>query len=167
VNVLESQKFNIMKANEGNIQASDVAGNWELLYSSSSAMKFNKGLSGLGGSLPNGRFGGLIQKLELSKFMSDVEYLERIIVKPGSNSFDVSVTGDWKVGSNFNMFTGEPTTTLSVEPLQVTYGPTSTRADHWKSLGPLNKLNIVYLDSDLRIMKGTTSTETVFIFKRC
>ena len=67
VNVLESQKFNIMKANEGNIQASDVAGNWELLYSSSSAMKFNKGLSGLGGSLPNGRFGGLIQKLELSK----------------------------------------------------------------------------------------------------
>jgi len=167
VNVLESQKFNIMKANEGNIQASDVAGNWELLYSSSSAMKFNKGLSGLGGSLPNGRFGGLIQKLELSKFMSDVEYLERIIVKPGSNSFDVRVTGDWKVGSNFNMFTGEPTTTLSVEPLQVTYGPTSTRADHWKSLGPLNKLNIVYLDSDLRIMKGTTSTETVFIFKRC
>ena len=99
--------------------------------------------------------------------MSDVEYLERIIVKPGSNSFDVRVTGDWKVGSNFNMFTGEPTTTLSVEPLQVTYGPTSTRADHWKSLGPLNKLNIVYLDSDLRIMKGTTSTETVFIFKRC
>lgn len=167
VSAMEAGSSNAAKEKGGNIIPSDVAGNWELLFSSSSAMKFNKGLSGLGGSFPNGSFGGLVQKLQSSKYMSDIEYVERINVKPGSNSFDVRVTGDWKLGSSVNLFSGEPTTIMSVEPDRVTYGPTSTRADHWKSLGPLNKLDITYLDDDLRIMRGTTSTDTIFIFKRC
>jgi hypothetical protein len=67
VNQLEQAPSNLVQQKQGKIQLTDVAGSWELLYSSSSAMKFNKGLSGLGGSVPNGKFAGLIQNLQASK----------------------------------------------------------------------------------------------------
>jgi hypothetical protein len=129
-------------------------------------MSYNKGLSGLGGSFPNGKFGGVTQKLTVSKVMTDVEYLERIDVTPSTASFDVKVTGDWGLSTSVSLFTGEPSTVLTVVPDRVSYGPTTTKADHWKSLGPLNMLDVTYLDEDLRIMRGNTSTETIFIFKR-
>lgn len=163
---LENDSSNIVRQRQGDIQLADLTGKWELLYSSSSAMKFNKGLSGLGGSFPNGKFGGLTMVLESGKFMSDVNYLERIEVTPSSASFDVKVNGDWGLRKSVSLFTGEPSTVLSVVPERVEYGPTSTRADHWKSLGPMNMLDLTYLDDDLRVMRGNTSTENIFIYKR-
>lgn len=164
--VLEEQSSNMITQNNGNIQMEDLAGTWELLYSSSSAMKFNQGLSGLGGSFPNGKFAGLKQKLTATKFLSDVEYIERIEVNPSTASFDVSVTGNWDIRKSVSLFTGKPSIVLNVEPERVNYGPTSTRADHWKSLGPMNLLDLTYLDEDLRVMRGCTSSDTVFVFKK-
>jgi hypothetical protein len=166
VQKLEAEPTNLVRANQGNIEMTEVAGTWELLYSSSSAMAYNKGLSGLGGSFPNGKFGGLKMKLVASKFMTDVEYTERIKVVPDSASFDVTVNGSWELRSSVSLFTGEPSIALTVVPDKVTYGPTSTRADHWKSLGPTNMLDVSYLDDDLRIMRGNTSTDSILIFKR-
>ena len=103
---------------------------------------------------------------KIKRFLSDVEYLERIEVNPGSNSFDVKVTGSWELKQSVSLFTGAATTAMRVVPDKVSYGPTTMRADHWKSLGPMNLLDITYLDEDLRIMRGTTSTDTLFIFKR-
>jgi hypothetical protein len=67
VNELEKSPSNLVQQKQGNVQVTDVAGSWELLFSSSSAMKFNKGLSGLGGSVPNGKFAGLVQNLQATK----------------------------------------------------------------------------------------------------
>jgi len=164
--VLEQQPSNVILQKDGNIELVDLAGNWELIYTSSSAMKFNKGLSGIGGSFPNGRFGGLRQELKCTKFLSDVEYKERIEVTPSSASFDVTVSGIWDLRKSVSLFTGQTTVILNVEPDRVTYGPTSTRADHWKSLGPVNRLDLSYLDDNLRVMRGCTSSETLFIFKK-
>jgi hypothetical protein len=166
VETIESESRNMIRTKQGAIEQVDLAGTWDLLYSSSSAMSYNKGLSGLGGSFPNGKFGGVTQKLTVSKVMTDVEYLERIDVTPSTASFDVKVTGDWGLSTSVSLFTGEPSTVLTVVPDRVSYGPTTTKADHWKSLGPLNMLDVTYLDEDLRIMRGNTSTETIFIFKR-
>jgi hypothetical protein len=166
VQVLEDQPTNFITMKKGNINFNDLAGSWELLYSSSSAMKFNHGLSGLGGSVPNGKFGGLKQTLMSSKFLTDVEYKERIDVIPSSASFDVTVTGNWDIRSSVSIFTGKPSIIVQIEPDRVTYGPTSTRADHWKSLGPLNMLDLTYLDEDFRVMRGCTSADTVFVYKK-
>jgi len=166
VNVLESENSNLILQKAGNIELEDLAGTWELMFSSSSAMKFNKGLSGLGGSFPSGKFGGLKQVLKSNKYLTDMEYIERIAVTPDTASFDVRVNGDWELEQQMSLFTGEPSTVVRVVPERVTYGPTSTRADHWKSLGPLNSLDVAYLDDDLRIMRGNTATENVFIFKK-
>jgi hypothetical protein len=166
VKALEEQPSNIITQKNGNIEFSDLTGTWDLVYSSSSAMKFNKGLSGLGGSFPNGRFGGLTQKFIATKFVRDVEYLERIEVNPSPASFDVSVTGSWDLRTSMSLFTGQPSIVLNIEPDLVKYGPTSTRADHWKSLGPTNMLDLTYLDEDFRVMRGCTATETIFLYKK-
>lgn len=163
---LEEQRSNIVITQGGDIQPEDLTGDWDLIFTTSSTMKFNQGLSGLGGSFPNGKFGGVVQKLQASKWTSDIEYKERIEVPAGA-SFDVTVTGDWKLKGTVNLFTGEPTTVMAIEPDKVKYGPTSTRADHWKALGPLNLLDITYLDDDLRVMRGNTAVNTIFIFRRC
>ena len=166
VKALESQPSNMIKEKQGNIEMADLTGSWELLYSSSSAMKFNKGLSGLGGSFPNGRFAGLKQKLIATKVIQDMEYIERIEVTPSTASFDVSVPGNWQIKKSVSLFTGETTNVIQLEPERVNYGPTSMRADHWKSLGPMNMLDLTYLDDDLRVMRGCTSSDTIFIWKR-
>lgn len=98
--------------------------------------------------------------------MTDVEYIERIEVNPSSASFDVRVSGDWDLSQSVSLFTGAPSTVMTVEPARVMYGPTSTRADHWKSLGPMNMLDVTYLDNDLRVMRGNTATDAIFVFRR-
>ena len=160
--VLESGSSNLVISNGGDILPSDVVGEWQLLYTTSSTMKFNKGLSGL--VPPNGKFGALKQKLTASKYLFDVEYTEKI--EAGPASFEVKVTGDWELKNSVSLFTGLRSVALAVEPEKVSYGVTSQKADHWKSLGPLNLLDITYLDSDLRVMRGTTSTDSIFIFKK-
>jgi len=159
---LENDASNMANNSDRDIQTSDIAGEWELLYTTSSTMKFHKSLSGL--VPPNGKFGGLVQKLKASKYLSDTEYLEKINAGPAS--FEVRVTGDWELRSSVSLFTGSKSVCINVVPDKVTYGLTSQKADHWKSLGPMNLLDISYLDEDLRIMRGTTSTESIFVFKK-
>jgi PAP_fibrillin len=166
VELLENDSTNMIRSQQGIIAPQELSGEWELIYSSSSAMKFNQGLTGLGGSVPNGQFSTLKQKLISTKFLSDVEYNERIEMNPSSASFDVTVTGTWDLRTSVSLFTGEPSIVMNVVPDRVTYGPTSTRADHWKSLGPMNMLDISYLDDNLRIMRGNTSIDTIFVFRR-
>jgi PAP_fibrillin len=166
VEELEIDTNNMLRQLQRSIEPDDLTGDWELVYTSSSAMKFNKGLTGLGGSFPNGKLGRLTQKLRASKFMMDVEYVEHIQVTPATASFDVIVNGSWDLRSSVSLFTGDPSIVMTVEPDRVSYGPTSTRADHWKSLGPMNMLDITYLDDNLRIMRGNTSVETIFVFRR-
>jgi len=166
VQVLEQQPTNMIVQKEGNIELIDLVGMWEMIYTSSSAMKFNQGLSGIGGSFPNGKFGGVRQELRATKWVSDMEYKERIEVNPSISSFDVTVNGDWDLQKSMSLFTGSKTVILNVVPDKVKYGLTSTRADHWKSLGPTNRLDLSYLDDDLRVMRGCTSSDTIFVFKR-
>ena len=166
VEMLENDTTNMIRSKQGIISPQELSGEWEMIYSSSSAMKFNQGLTGLGGSVPNGRFGTLKQKLVATKYLTDVEYMEHIEMTPSSASFDVKVTGTWELRTSVSLFTGEPSIVMNVVPDRVTYGPTSTRADHWKSLGPMNMLDISYLDDDIRVMRGNTSIDTIFVFRR-
>jgi len=159
---LENQPTNLVLG-ESDIQTTDIAGDWRLLFTTSSTMKFNKSLSGL--VPPNGSFAGLIQKLTASKYLADAEYIEEFIAGPVS--FEVQVTGDWELRSTVSLFTGRKSVCLDVVPDRVNYGLNiSTKADHWKSLGPLNLLNVSYLDDNLRIMRGTTSMDSIFVFKK-
>eukprot|EP00804_Cyclotella_cryptica_P024199 CCRYP_020265-RD/>CCRYP_020265-RD protein AED:0.12 eAED:0.12 QI:73/1/1/1/0.2/0.16/6/3214/534 len=162
VSELEREPYNRVRSRA--VPKEELVGNWDLIYSSSSTMKYNEGLSGLAGGLT--KFGGLQQRLTATKYLSDVEYVEQVLGKLGGQSFEVRITGDWDLRTEVSLFTGKPANVLSVTPDQVKYGPRSDKADHWKSLGPMNLLVLSYLDEDLRIMRGNTSTDTLFIFRR-
>lgn len=168
VRELESEPYNQVVAlslsGNGAVPKEELAGTWDLVYSSSSTMKYNNGLSGLAGGLT--RFGGLQQKLSTTKYLSDVEYTEQAVGKFGGQEAEFKITGDWDLKMEVSLFTGKPSNVLSVLPDKVTYGPRSDKADHWKSLGPMNMLVLSYLDEDLRIMRGNTSVDTLFILKR-
>ncbi len=168
VGELEREPYNkvvtVSTSGGGAVGKEELVGDWQLMYSSSSTMKYNEGLSGLAGGLT--RFGGLQQKIIGSKYLSDVEYTEQVIGKLGGKSFDVKISADWDLKTEVSLFTGKPANVLSVTPDKVSYGPRSDKADHWKSLGPMNMLLLTYLDEDLRIMRGNTSTDTLFIWKR-
>ena len=168
VSELEREPYNrvvtVSASGGGAIEKEELIGVWELVYSSSSTMKYNEGLSGLAGGLT--RFGGVQQELLATKYLSDVEYTEQVISKLGGKNFDVKITGDWDIRTEVSLFTGRPSNVLSVTPDRVVYGSRSDKADHWKSLGPMNLLVLSYLDNDLRIMRGNTSTDTLFIWKR-
>lgn len=169
---LEKSSTNMLKSgNDIGIQTieNELSGEWSLLYTSSQMMRFHKGLSGLGGSFPNGKFAGLKQTLTCSKYVRDLEYRERIDTLGGSDqtSFDVSIDGDWELKQSISLLTGEPSIIMAVEPFQVSYLTTSTKADHWKSVRSMNLLDLSYLDENgLRIMRGNTSTDTIFIFQK-
>ena len=166
---LERESYNkvvaVSATGGGAVNEEELIGEWELLYSSSSTMKYNEGLSGLAGGLT--RFGGLKQKIIGTKYLSDVEYTEQVIGKLGGKSFEVKITGDWELKTELSLFTGKPANVMSVTPDSVSYGPRRDKADHWKSLGPMNMLLLSYIDEDLRIMRGNTSTDTLFIWRRC
>ena len=169
VGELEREQYNkvVAASNTGGgaVSKDELLGEWELLYSSSSTMKYNEGLSGLAGGLT--RFGGLKQKIIGTKYLSDVEYTEQVVGKLGGKSYEVKITGDWEMKTELSLFTGKPANVMSVTPDNVVYGPRRDKADHWKSLGPMNMLLLSYIDEDLRIMRGNTSTDTLFIWKRC
>ena len=169
VGELEREAYNkvvsVSASGGGAVSNEALLGDWKLLYSSSSTMKYNEGLSGLAGGLT--RFGGLQQKIIGTKYLSDVEYTEQVIAKLGGKSFEVKITGDWELRTETSLFTGKPANVMSVTPDNVTYGTRRDKADHWKSLGPMNMLLLTYVDEDLRIMRGNTSTDTLFIWKRC
>ena len=62
--VEQDEKLNKVALQNGKIEFKDVAGDWELLYTSSRAMIINKSLSGLGRSSSEySRFVRLVQKL--------------------------------------------------------------------------------------------------------
>ncbi|KAL7528987.1 hypothetical protein ACHAXR_002732, partial [Thalassiosira sp. AJA248-18] len=142
VSELEREPYNQVVAlsatGGGAIQKEELVGSWDLIYSSSSTMKYNEGLSGLAGGLTS--FGGLQQSLVSTKYISDVEYTEQVVGKLGKKSYDVMITGDWDLRTEVSIFTGKPANIMTVTPDKVSYGPRRDKADHWKSLGPMNLL---------------------------
>lgn len=164
VTELEQEPYNIIMIQGGRATRADIQGNWELVYSSSSTMLYNEGLSGLAGGLT--RFGGVEQNLINTKYIQDVEYKEKIVAKLGAKPYDIVITGDWDLRIEESIFTGKPSCIMSVTPDRVKYAGKNDKADHWKSLGPMNLLQLSYLDEDYRIMRGSTSTDTLFIWRR-
>ena len=90
VGELEREPCNRVLGGEA-VPKEDLVGSWDLIYSSSSTMKYNEGLSGLAGGLT--KFGGVQQNLSATKYLSDVEYVEQVVGKLGGQSFEVRITG--------------------------------------------------------------------------
>ncbi|KAL7571878.1 hypothetical protein ACA910_006519 [Epithemia clementina (nom. ined.)] len=163
-NKLVQEDSNILTQTGGNIDTSMVTGSWKLLYTSSKDMKYNNGLFGDGVVFPSGRFGGLVQTLSPSGVL---EYKERIEFKKPKNGFDVTVNGTWELRQITSLFEKKTKSIIiAVDPDQGRNA--GGMPDLWmrRSLETINTLELVYLDDNLRIMRGDFSMDVIFVFQR-
>mmetsp|Transcript_8783 Transcript_8783/g.13604 ORF Transcript_8783/g.13604 Transcript_8783/m.13604 type:complete len:662 (+) Transcript_8783:97-2082(+) len=164
ISEVESLPQNLLEQMQGQKLEEYLAGDWDLIYTSSPTVRFNKGISGLARSIPSSDFAGLKQKLVYTRFAADTEFIEKI--RSATGPFDVRVSGNWEMVSSQSILTGAKSTSLKVVPQKVEYASSKFKADYWKTLGPVTFLDITYLDKNLRIMRGNTATKTVFVFTR-
>jgi hypothetical protein len=156
---------NLVLVNNGKVDESQVMGEWDLLYTSSRTITINKSLSELGPSSSSmAQFEGIRKRLTGTKYLGKVEYIETFGGEDAS--FDVRVTGEWMLEGRRNIVTGMPSTSLRVDPEKIIYGPTTNRADDWASLGAIKLLDILYLDGDLMILRGTSNMDSLFVYQR-
>ena len=65
-----------------------------------------------------------------------------------------------------NPLTGKPCTSLRADLETIAYGPSSSAAKDWNSLGPVKLVDILYLDDDLQVSRGNVNTESFFVYLR-
>jgi len=164
------------------LQAKDLLGSWDLLYTSSKAMILNENLSGLTASGPDQeiRFSGVRQTLTGSKFLGFVELVETFNRGDPEAEFDAKITGEWALTTRAG---GVPT--LEIEPDAIEYssggrasgmspeaapvvqmGGGMSQVSEWQSLGPIKLLDVAYFSPDLYIAQGQFESSGVFIWTR-
>lgn len=179
---LEGSRNNLVLKKNGKLVASDLIGDWDLLYTNSKALIRNKSLSGLVGSpSKKAEFSGVKQRLSGSKFLGFVEFIETFNAGT-EEAFDVTITGEWELKDERNFFTGQPATAIKVDPSAIAYGSVTGMTEEapvvqlggglsqgasWQSLGPIKLLDIIYLTEDLQIVRGNSNTEAIFVWKKC
>ncbi|KAL3924701.1 MAG: hypothetical protein SGILL_000888 [Bacillariaceae sp.] len=156
--------YSSSNTNQQPLNGKDLIGDWNLLYTSSKTMIINKSLSGLGRSTSDkARLSSIVQKLSGNpKFMGSVELVEHFSGVDGTNdaaSFDVKVTGEWFILDN-------GAATLEIQPNRIDYVATTANAEDWASLGPIKRLDVVYLSESVMISRGSANPQSIFIWQR-
>lgn len=167
INSLTKSPANL--ANDMDLALEDIedvlVGEWELVYTTSRSMKYNSGLTGLCNTLPQAELLGVTQTISLDNFDSYDVYTNERLMTLGKN-FDAVIDGTWELLSTYAIMTGEPVLTLNIEPIRIKYGAlTDSMETGWKGARVLNRCEVVYLDDDMRVMKGG-SNDCFFVWYR-
>ncbi len=160
-----------------------LVGNWNLLYTTSTNFRHAKGLSGLASTIPGGvlhSFSETFSRIEnsVANVEMGIHREEQIQVEGlfgmfrGGNSDNkniiVSIDGYYEVKDSRDIITKLPTITLDVEPQRIDCEALkvgSKMEGGWRSVRTLNRMEILYLDNDLRVMRAG-GRGSYFIFKR-
>lgn len=141
-----------------------IEGEWDLAYSTSRTMRYNRGLSGLGKSLPKAEFLGFRQSIVVNGYALETVYTEKL--RTLGQDLDVIVEAAWELKDVVSMMDGEVELIMDVLPAQIKYGFMTERIETgWKGVRVLNRCELLYLDQNIRIMKGQSS-DSYFVFRR-
>jgi hypothetical protein len=155
------------EAQRGDLELVDLlTGTWELAFTSSPSFAFNKGFTGVAGTLPGGAdFVSLTQTI--SDSVDAVVYVETIAPQIGVDELDVTVASDWGLNRRFDALQRCQRVYVDCLPRKVTYGPVTVDGKRvergWKSMRVMNALAVEYIDDDVRVMQGTTA---YFVFRK-
>jgi len=96
--------------------------------------------------------------------LGQAEFIEQF--GQGEDGLQVSIPGEWFTKAETNYYTGQPTTTIEVDPDRVIYGPSNNNADDWSSLGPIKRCDLIYLSRDMMISRVNVNPEYFFVWQR-
>lgn len=94
-----------------------------------------------------------------------MEFLE-LFGQDDDAMLEVSITGEWFTRPETNLFTSEPTTAIDIQLEKLVYGPSTNAAEDWSSLGPIKRLDLLYLSQDVMISRGNVNPESLFVWQR-
>lgn len=165
--------------NIATMQAKDMLGTWELLYTSSRAVIRNRNLSGLSVADREIRLSALRQTFTGSKFLGFVEFAE-IYTRDIGGSFTVNITGEWMINDSARTadtfalkidpenidYDAQNASGMSKEPPVVQTGGGVSQVADWQSLGPVKLLDIIYHSRDLYIAQGQFDAKVLFVWRR-
>lgn len=98
------------------------------------------------------------------RYLGFIEFVERL--GSGETALDVVISGEWMLQPERDLDTGAPITAIRADLETVVYGPSTNNAQDWSSLGPVKLLDIIYMDEDLQILRGSVNTDTIFVYQR-
>ena len=160
-----------------------LVGKWNLLYTTSTNFRHAKGLSGLASTIPGGvlhsfcetfsRIENSVANVEMGIHREEQIKVEGLFgMFRGGNTNDknilVSIDGYYEVKDSRDIITKLPTVCLDVEPQRIDCDALKigTKMEGgWRSVRTLNRMEILYLDNDLRVMRAG-GRGSYFIFKR-
>jgi hypothetical protein len=105
----------------------------------------------------------------INRFLGTVEFVELFggtANKEEEPTLEVRITGEWYPKAESNLFTGQPTTAIVVDPEKVLYGPSSNSAADWSRLGPIKLLDLLYLSDKIMVSRGNVNPESLFVWQR-
>ena len=106
----------------------------------------------------------LIDVFNSKRFLGTVEFVEQF--GKGDDGLKAFITGEWYTKPERNPYTGAPITVIDIDPKKVVCGPSTNNGDQWSSLGPIKRLDIVYLSHDMMISRVNVNPEYVFVWQR-
>jgi hypothetical protein len=133
----------------------DMTGSWELIYSSSTLVRFTGGLTGLHKYLPEGTVGRICQILEPEDGKcSFTEQLSFVLPVVGKRvTVEAVAAGRLRTASD---------TRQVWEPQTIKASWYRSWAESWKSLRPFTNVDTTYLDRYIRITRGPTGSMNIF-----
>lgn len=100
----------------------------------------------------------------MDRFQGQSEFVEQF--GEGDGGLTVSIPGEWFTEPGTNPFTGQPTTSIEIDPNRVIYGPLNNSADEWSSLGPIKQVDLIYVSKDMMISRVKVNPEYFFVWQR-
>jgi hypothetical protein len=128
-------------------------------------MRFNQGVLGLANVLPTAKFQGLTQTITSDGLLFETEIVEEMSLITGN--LNAQLYADWELKRVVNFMNKREIYSMRVFPRKATYGPITTDVDRrWKSVDSIDRLECVYLNSKVRIMRNQGARKVVFVFER-
>ena len=148
-----------------NIIRTSLNGKWRLMYTNSEMFDFYNGVTGFANVFPATKFNDLTLQYSSDGFLSEAKYLEKLTTPMGS--IDATVYANWDLMKEMSFMTNDNSVVLRSYCTKVTAGPMEYEAqENWKSLRTLSMNEVVYIDSNIQIMRNCGALRIFFVLER-
>lgn len=143
----------------------DMNGKWKLLYTNSEMFEFYNGISGFVNVFPASKFESLVTSYESDGFLNESQFYEKLSTPLGD--VDVTVFSNWDLVKEVSFMTNTDSIVLRSYANRVTAGPFEYEAqENWKSLRTMSMNELIYLDSDIKILRNCGALRIFFVYKK-